>query len=60
MAEEWKIGHLKVEIFKIKNRNGYAALCQEHLTEGDTPAQAYERMTKAIRRTTRDEGVGTS
>ncbi len=58
MGQEWKIGHLRVEIFKIKNRNGFAAVCAEHLTEGDTPAQAYERMVKAIRRTTRDEGDG--
>lgn len=56
MGEEWKIGHLEVAIFKIKNRNGFAAVCREHLTEGDTPAQAYERMVKAIRRTTREEG----
>lgn len=56
MGEEWKIGHLKVEIFKIKNRNGFAAVCSGHLTEGDTAAQAYERMVKAIRRTTRGEG----
>ena len=45
-----KIGHLKVEIFKIKNRKGYAAVCFEHLTEGASAKQAYERMVKALRR----------
>jgi hypothetical protein len=50
---ETKIGHLKVSIFKIKNRSGYAAVCCEHLTEGKTEEEAYERMVKAIRRTTR-------
>jgi len=48
-----KIGHLKVDIFKIKNRRGYAALCWEHLTEGISPQQAYDRMIKAIRSTSR-------
>ena len=45
-----KIGHLKVEIFKIKNRSGFAAVCFEHLTEGSTPQEAYARMVKALRR----------
>jgi hypothetical protein len=48
-----KIGHLKVDIFKIKNRAGFAAVCFEHLTEGKTPQEAYERMVKAIRRSNR-------
>jgi hypothetical protein len=52
---EYKIGHLKVEIFKIKNRQGFAALCCEHLTEGKTAEEAYERMQKALRRTNRSE-----
>lgn len=52
---EVKIGHLKVHIFKIKNREGYAALCCDHLTEGKTLDEAYERMVKAIRRTNRKE-----
>jgi len=47
---ETKIGHLKVEIFKIKNREGFAAVCFEHLTEGKTPQEAYGRMVKALRR----------
>lgn len=50
-----KIGHLKVAIFKIKNRRGYAAVCFDHLTEGNTSQQAYERMCKALRRTNRKQ-----
>jgi hypothetical protein len=50
-----KIGHLKVEIFKIKNRAGFAAVCFEHLTEGNTPQEAYARMEKALRRSIRKE-----
>ncbi|MCM8796389.1 MAG: hypothetical protein NC923_00675 [Candidatus Omnitrophica bacterium] len=48
-----KIGNLWVEIFKIKNRRGYAAVRCRHLTEGKTPQQAYERMLKDIRCTSR-------
>lgn len=40
----------KIQIFKIKNRRGYAALCASHLTEGKTPLEARERMEKALRR----------
>jgi len=52
---EEKIGHLKVQIFKIKNRNGFAAVCFDHLTEGKTPQEAYERMVKALRRSNRKQ-----
>ena len=52
---ETKIGHLTVNIFKIKNRSGYAAVCFEHLTEGETAEVAYERMVKALRRTNKKE-----
>jgi hypothetical protein len=48
-----KIGNKEVSVFKIKNRQGYAALCSGHLTEGKTVEQAYERMAKALRRTDR-------
>jgi hypothetical protein len=41
---------MKIKIFKIKNRKGYAALCDNHLTEGKTPAEARDRMEKALRR----------
>jgi effector-binding domain-containing protein len=40
----------KVKMFKIKNRKGYAALCNNHLTEGRTSFQAYQRMIKALKR----------
>jgi hypothetical protein len=50
-----KIGHLKVEIFKIKNRAGFAAVCFDHLTEGKNAQEAYARMVKAIRRTNRKQ-----
>jgi len=50
-----KIGHLKVSIFKIKNRAGFAAVCFDHLTEGKTPKDAYERMAKALRRSIRKD-----
>ena len=52
---EAKIGHLKVYIFKIKNRVGFAAICCDHLTEGKNQDEAYERMVKALRRTNRSE-----
>lgn len=52
---ERRIGHLKIQIFKIKNRQGYAALCHDHLTEGASPQEAYDRMVKAVRRTVRKE-----
>ncbi|MFA6218103.1 MAG: hypothetical protein WDL87_10685 [Candidatus Omnitrophota bacterium] len=46
-----KIGHLEVKIFKIRNRTGYAAICCDHLTEGKTEQEAFDRMVKALRRT---------
>jgi len=48
-----KIGKLSVQIFKIKNRRGYAAICNDCLTEGATKNEAYDRMVKAVRRITR-------
>jgi len=50
-----KIGHLKVQIFKIKNRKGYAAVCFDHLTEGRSVQEAYARMVKALRRSKNQE-----
>ncbi len=47
-----KIGKLKVQMFKIKNRKGYAAVCSGCLTEGRSAEQAYDRMVKAVRRIT--------
>lgn len=49
--EVMKIGHLEVKIFKIRNRTGYAAICCDHLTEGKTEQEAFDRMVKALRRT---------
>ena len=46
-----KISRSKVKIFKITNRRGYAAICQNNLTEGSTAYQAYDRMVKALKRT---------
>ncbi|MCA9398839.1 MAG: hypothetical protein KC684_06720 [Candidatus Omnitrophica bacterium] len=48
-----KIGENDVNIFKVRNRRGYAAVCKDCLTEGDTKEEAYERMVKAIRRVER-------
>ena len=48
-----KIGKMNIKIFKMKNRRGYAAVCNGCLTEGSTKIQAYERMEKAIRRVNR-------
>ncbi|MCF7907698.1 MAG: hypothetical protein K9L86_02335 [Candidatus Omnitrophica bacterium] len=45
-----KISVQKVRIFKMENRKGYAALCLNHLTEGRTLYQVYDRMLKALRR----------
>ena len=48
-----KIGKRTLNIFKIKNRNGYAAICEGHLTEGTTQPQALARMVKALSRSDR-------
>jgi len=45
-----QISAKKIKIFKIKNREGYAAICCDRLTEGKTTYQAYDRMLKALRR----------
>jgi hypothetical protein len=45
-----KILGKQVKIFKIKNRRGFAALCDDHLTEGRTSQQASDRMIKALKR----------
>ncbi len=39
-----------VRIFKITNRVGYAAIAENNLTEGASPAEAYDRMIKALKR----------
>lgn len=40
-----------IKVFKIKNRSGFAAVCDDHLTEGKTEAEALDRMIKALNRT---------
>lgn len=40
----------QVKMFKIKNRKGYAAICWNNLTEGETRSQALDRMNKALKR----------
>ena len=46
-----QVGKRTVTVFKIKNRSGYAAICEEHLTEGTSQQQALARMVKALNRT---------
>lgn len=46
-----KIDNREVNVFKVKNRRGYAALCDDHLTEGDSQQEALDRMMKALKRT---------
>jgi hypothetical protein len=46
-----KMAKQKITVFKIKNRSGYAAICNEHLTEGKSKEEAIDRMIKALKRT---------
>lgn len=46
-----KIAGKSVKVFSMKNRKGFAAICDDHLTEGITQSQALERMEKAVNRT---------
>jgi hypothetical protein len=48
--KEIKLDLKKLQVFKIRNRGGYAAVCQSNLTEGRTAAQAISRMLKAVAR----------
>ena len=45
-----RIGIKGVKVFKMKNRRGYAAICDSHLTEGRTSSEACDRMAKALKR----------
>ena len=45
-----KLSSGSVQIFKLKNRRGYAAICKNNLTEGASPVQAFQRMVKAVKR----------
>lgn len=44
-----------ITVFKIKNRSGFAAVCDEHLTEGVSEVEAIDRMKKALDRTERKD-----
>ncbi|MDD4178752.1 MAG: hypothetical protein PHH14_01715 [Candidatus Margulisbacteria bacterium] len=50
MAKNEKVKLKGVRVFKIRNRSGYAAILKNNLTEGRSPAQALERMIKAVKR----------
>ena len=39
-----------LDIFKIKNRRGFAAVCRKNLTEGKSVVEAVARMAKALKR----------
>ncbi|NQT06725.1 MAG: hypothetical protein HQ575_04210 [Candidatus Omnitrophica bacterium] len=45
-----RIAGKSIKLFKMKNRKGFAALCDNHLTEGKTRQQAVSRMSKALKR----------
>ena len=49
-TKEIKLDSKKLQVFKIRNRGGYAAIYQSNLTEGRTSAQAVSRMLKAVSR----------
>ena len=40
----------RVQVIKLRNRKGYAAMCLNNLTEGATPAQAIERLKNPLKR----------
>jgi len=44
------ISKREVKTFKIKNRRGYAAICRNNLTEGNSIIQAVARIKKALKR----------
>ena len=45
----------KITVFKIINRSGYAAICNDHLTEGKSKEEAVDRMEKALKRTSKSK-----
>ena len=44
------VSEYDIKVFKIKNRKGYAALCDDYLTEGRSLQEAADRMQKALKR----------
>ncbi len=45
-----KISSKQVEVFKVRNRRSYAAICMDNLCEGTTPKQAIGRLYHPLRR----------
>ncbi|HPN72681.1 MAG TPA: MmcQ/YjbR family DNA-binding protein [Candidatus Omnitrophota bacterium] len=45
-----KIPRSKVAVFKIRNRKGFAAVCENNLTEGISEQEALRRMNVALKR----------
>ena len=45
-----KLSKSRVQVIKLKNRKGYAALCLNNLTEGASPAQAVARLKHPLKR----------
>ena len=42
------VGADQITIFKIRNRQGYAAICLENLTEGKTPEEAFQDRKSVV------------
>ena len=45
-----KLSSTQITLFKIKNRRGFAAIALNNLTEGNTAAQAFQRLHHPLRR----------
>lgn len=45
-----KLSSKKVNIFKIRNRKGYAAICLGNLTEGKSRQEAIARLKNPLKR----------
>lgn len=45
-----KISKSQVQVFRIQNRAGYAAILKNHLTEGKSTGEALARLRKAVKR----------
>jgi hypothetical protein len=52
-----KVPRGAAKVFKIENRKGYACVCLDNLTEGETQEQALERMVKALKRAGKELNV---
>ena len=45
-----KVSTRQVQVFKVRNRRSYAAICMGNLCEGTTPRQAIRRLYHPLRR----------